>query len=244
LQAVAADNVRSWHERSILSSAAVGAVVGDGEEEELAQVFADAFNEIQPRQYTAPGAPSWPTTVTQRVEYRDKAQSALAIAFPGPTRRDPARFAVTLLAGIASGLGGRFFEELREKRSLAYTVQAWATERVSAGMFATYIATGPAREDEARAALLAECAKLRDEPVTEEELVRAARYAIGSHAIALQSGAVVLGEMLDAWLFGEGLEELAEFEARVSAVTAHQIQSFAMTAFDPERRVEGIIRGR
>ena len=244
LEAVAADNVRDWHERSILSSAAVGAVVGDGEEEELAQLFADAFHGIQPRKYTTPGAPSWPTTVTQRVEYRDKAQSALAIAFPGPTRRDPARFAVALLAGIASGLGGRFFEELREKRSLAYTVQAWASERVSAGMFATYIATGPAREDEARAALLAECAKLRDEPVTGEELDRAARYAIGSHAIALQSGGVVLGEVLDAWLFGDGLEELDEFEARVSAVTAREIQSFAMTAFDPERRVEGIVRGR
>jgi zinc protease len=244
LQAVAADNVRSWHERSILSSAAVGAVVGDGDEEELAQVFADAFTEIQPRGHTPLGTPSWPNEVSQRVEYRDKAQSAMAIAFPGPVRRDPARFAVTLLAGIASGLGGRFFEELREKRSLAYTVQAWATERVSAGMFAAYIATDPAREDEARAALLAECAKLRDEPVSEEELVRAARYAIGSHAIALQSGAVVLGEMIDAWLFGEGLSELGEFAARVSAVTADDIQSFAIKAFDPERRVEGIVRGR
>ena len=244
LQAVAVDTVRSWHERSVLTSAAVGAVVGDGEEEELAQVFADAFNEIQPREYATPGAPSWPTTVTQRVEYRDKAQSALAIAFPGPIRRDPSRFAVTLLAGIASGLGGRFFEELREKRSLAYTVQAWATERVSAGMFATYIATNPAREDEARAALLAECAKLRDEPVTDEELVRAARYAIGSHAIALQSGAVVLGEMLDAWLFGDGLEELGEFAARISSVTAGEIQAFAQHAFDPDRRVEGIVRGK
>ena len=244
LQAVASDNVRGWHESSILSSAAVGAVVGDGDEEELAQVFADAFVEIKPRDYTPLGAPSWPSEVAQRVEYRDKAQSAMAIAFPGPIRRDPTRFAVTLLAGIASGLGGRFFEELREKRSLAYTVQAWATERVSAGMFSAYIATDPAREDEARAALLAECAKLRDEPVTGEELVRATRYAIGSHAIALQSGAVVLGEMIDAWLFGEGLSELGEFETRVSAVTAGDIQSFARTAFNPERRVEGIVRGR
>ena len=111
-------------------------------------------------------------------------------------------------------------------------------------MFATYIATDPVREDEARAALLAECAKLRDEPVTAEELTRATRYAIGSHAIALQSGAVVLGELLDAWLFGDGLEELGEFEARVSAVTAHDIQEFASAAFDPERRVEGVVRGR
>lgn len=149
-----------------------------------------------------------------------------------------------VLAGIASGLGGRFFEELRDKRSLAYTVQAWASERVSAGMFATYIATDPAREAEARAALLAEIGKLRDEPVTGGELARATRYAIGSHAIAQQSGAVVLAELLDAWLFGEGLEELDEFETRVSSVSARDIQSWASAALDPDRRVEGIVRGR
>ena len=62
-------------------------------------------------------------------------------------------------------------------------------------------------------------------------------------AIALQSGSVVLAEILDAWLFGEGLEELDEFEARVSAVTARDIQSIAQSAFDPARRVEGIVRG-
>jgi zinc protease len=107
-----------------------------------------------------------------------------------------------------------------------------------------YIATAPEREEEARAGLLAECVKLRDAPVRAEELERASRYAIGSHAIALQSGSAVLAEMLDAWLFGAGLLELDEFEARVSAVTAGDIQEYAQQAFDPERRVEGIVRGK
>ena len=244
LRAITRDVVHDWHSQSVLTSPSVVAAVGDVDEEELAQALADAFSEIALRDRSAPPEVVWPATIARRVENRDKAQTAMAIAFPGPVRRDPARFAVALLVGVASGLGGRFFEELREKRSLAYTVQAWATERVSAGMFATYIATDPAREEEARAALLAECAKLRDEPVTPEELTRAARYAVGSHAIALQSGSVVLGEILDAWLFGDGLEELEEFESRVAAVTAADILAWAASALDPERRVEGIVRGR
>jgi zinc protease len=243
LNALTADDVRHWHEASVLASTAVGAVVGDGNEEELAQAFADEFAGIRLKGTVAPVTPAWPASLTQRVEFRHKAQSAMAIAFPGPVRRDPQRFTVSILSGIASGLGGRFFEELREKRSLAYTVQAWATERVSAGMFTAYIATDPRREDEARAALLAECARLRDEPVRAEELERAARYVVGSHAIALQSGSVVLGELLDAWLFGDGLEELGEFESRVAAVTATAIQEWANGALDPERRVEGVVRG-
>ena len=243
LRAVTGESVREWHRRAVLSSAAVAAVVGDADEAEMAQAMADALGEIVLVPAVQPPMPSWPGSVARRVEHRDKAQTALAIAFPAPARRDPARFTVSVLAGIASGLGGRFFEELREKRSLAYTVQAWAAERVSAGMFAAYIAMDPAREDEARAALLAECGKLREEPVRSEELARAARYAIGSHAIALQSGAAVLGELLDAWLFGEGLEELDQFEARVSAVTAADIQGYAAVALDPDRRGEGIVRG-
>ena len=244
LREVTREAVRDWHQQTVLSSAAVAAAVGDADEQEMAQALADAFGEIVLRQVTPTPVPSWPESIARRVENRDKAQTAMAIAFPAPVRRDPARFTVSVLAGIASGLGGRFFEELREKRSLAYTVQAWTSERVSAGTFTAYIATDPSREDEARVALLAECAKLREEPVTPEELTRATRYAIGSHAIALQSGSVVLGELLDAWLFGTGLEELDEFAARVSAVTASDIQAYAAHAFDPERRVEGIVRGR
>jgi len=170
----------------------------------------------------------WPSARPTRA----KAQTALALVFPGPTRRDPERMAARLLAGIASGLGGRFFDELRDKRSLAYTVHAFTSARPLAGSFGAYIATGPAQEDEARDGLLAEFARLR-----------AQVYAVGTHAIQQQSGAAVLGEMVDAWLLGDGLHELGEFDARVRAVTPAAVQALAQRWFDPARRVEGVVRG-
>ena len=244
LKALSATAVRDWHAQAVLSSGAVAAAVGDVDEAELAQALADGFSELVVSPVPLLPLPVWPATMTQRVEHREKAQTALAMVFPGPSRGDPKRFTASILSAIASGLGGRFFDELRDKRSLAYTVHAWSAERVRAGMFTTYIATGPAREEEARAGLLAEIQRLRDEPVTAEELSRATRYALGSHAIALQGGSVVLGEMIDAWLFGSGLEELEEFEQRVGDVTAGGIQEFARLYLDPERRVEGVVRGK
>lgn len=243
LRAITLDVIQRWHEETVLSSPAVAAAVGDAGEEPLAQALADAFADIAPAPALHPDAPSWPHEFVERVENRDKAQTAIAICFPGPARRDAHRYAVEVLTLIASGLGGRFFDELRDKRSLAYTVRAWETEHVSAGMFTAYIATSPAREHEAREGLLAELAKLRERPVTPDELARATQYAIGAHAIGRQSGAAVLAELLDAWLFGEGLEEIDLFEERISAVTAADIQEYAESAFDPERRVEGIVRG-
>lgn len=243
LRAITRDAVRQWHEERVLSSSSVAAAVGDADEEALAQELSDAFVDLNFVSPEFPSAPSWPAQALERIEHRDKNQTALAMGFPGPSRRDPQRYAVAVLSLIASGLGGRFFDELRDKRSLAYTVQGWATERVSAGMFTAYIATGPSQEAEARDALLAEFAKLREVPVRPDELTRARRYAIGSHAIGRQSGATVLAEVIDAWLFGDGLSEIDQFEERISAVTARDIQEYAQSAFDPDRRVEGIVRG-
>jgi zinc protease len=149
-----------------------------------------------------------------------------------------------MIAGVASGLGGRFFDELRDKQSLGYTVHAFATERALAGVFASYIATSPEKEDVARRGLLAEFAKLRDAPVSDTELARAREYAIGTHAIRQQSGAAVLGDILDAWLFGTSLEELTEHDSRIRSVTARDIQSLAQRYFDESRLVQGVVRGR
>ncbi|MGH7678949.1 MAG: M16 family metallopeptidase, partial [Gemmatimonadaceae bacterium] len=123
-----------------------------------------------------------------------------------------------------------------------YTVQAFGSERRVAGTFNAYIATSPEKEDVAREGLLLELQKFREELVSEEELQRAQTYAIGVHAIRQQSGAAVLGELVDAWMFGS-LKELEEYERRVRAVTAPAILETARRYLDPQRRVEGIVRG-
>jgi zinc protease len=167
----------------------------------------------------------------------------LALMFAGPSRSDDARFATAMIAGVASGLGGRFFDELRDKQSLGYTVHAYAAERALAGAFVSYIATSPEKEETARRGLLNEFAKLREEPVTARELEQAQTYALGVHAIRQQSGGAVLGEIVDAFLFGR-LAELGEFESRVRSVSAEQMREIARMYFVEDRRVEGIVRGR
>jgi zinc protease len=234
--------VRAWHAARVLDAPAVIALVGDAPPDELAGLAAAAFGELRGGEVVPLEAPAWPAGVVQRVEKRDKAQTALALLFPGPSRSDDARFATAMIAGVASGLGGRFFDELRDRQSLGYTVHAFASERSRAGTFGAYIATSPEKEEVARRGLLGEFAKLREEPVTPEELRQAQTYAIGVHAIRQQSGGAVLGDMVDAWLFG-GLAELAEFDARVRAVTAEEMRQIARAYFDESRRVEGIIRG-
>jgi zinc protease len=242
LSGITAQQVRAWHRKRMIEAPSVIAIVGDADPDELAGLAAAAFSALRGGDAASLEPPTWPGAVIQRVEQREKAQTALAMLFPGPSRTDDARFASAMIAGVASGLGGRFFDELRDKQSLGYTVHAFASERALAGAFVAYIATSPEKEDVARRGLLGEFAKLRESPVTAKELEQAQTYAIGTHAIRQQSGGAVLGDMVDAWMFGR-LSDLAEYDARVRAVTAQQMRQIARTYFDESRRVEGIIRG-
>jgi len=243
LARISVDTIRQWHRDRALSSSSVIALVGDADPDELAQLAARAFGELRPVPPRALEAPNWPTRLTTNIEPRDRAQTALALLFSGPARDDPDRYSAAMIASVASGLGGRFFDELRDKRSLCYTVHAFASDRRLAGTFGAYIATSPEQEDAARDGLLAEFRRLREEPVTAEELERAQTYAVGTHAIRLQSGGAVLADMVDAYLFGS-LSDLSEYDGRVRAVTAESMRRVAMEHFDPSRRAEGVVRGR
>ena len=243
LRGITAEQAREWHQAKVLEAAVVVGIVGDVDPKEAADLVAREFGALELEKPPKVGKPRWPKSIKIAAESRDKAQTAIALAFPGPSRSEDARFAASLIGTVASGLGGRFFDELRDRQSLAYTVQAAASEKRLTGMFLSYIATSPEKEGLARAGLLAEFAKLRESAVTPEELDRAKEYVVGSHAISQESGGALLGEILDAWMFGEGLHEILEHDSRVRAVTAEQMRDVAEKFFDPEKRVEGIVRG-
>lgn len=238
------DAARQLHARVTQGGASVIAVVGDADPEALATVVASALTRLRAASHDRVDAPLWPTATRESVVERDKQQTALALAFPAPARSSVDRYAGVLLASIASGLGGRFFEELRSKRSLAYTVSAAPADRREAGSFLAYIATSPHREVEAREGLLAQFATFVDAPVSADELARAQRAVLGARAIALQGGGARLSQLLDAWLLGRGLIELEDVESRLLAETPASLQHYAARWFDPSRVVAGVVRGR
>lgn len=117
-------------------------------------------------------------------------------------------------------------------------------QRRSAGGLVSYIATSPEREDEAREGLLRELERFATEPVSVEELDRAISYVVGQREVARQSGAAVAHELADAWLAGDGLEELEQPERRYRGVTVERVGEVCRQYLQRDRAVEGIVRGR
>jgi len=239
------DEVRAWHRTSFAGRRGALVVVGDLDPDtaaaELAGVFGDvaggALAPARARQLVQPDPKDW-----QRVTPRAKAQSAFAMVFPGPDRRDPRRHAAEVWGAVASGLGGRLFDALRDRRSLAYTVVGTAWPRRDGGAILTYIATSPEREEEARAAMLTELGRFAAERVSDEELSQGVNYLSGQAEVSRQSAGAVAAEIVDAWLAGEGLRELEDPAARYRGVTADAVRDVAAEAFS-DGRAEGVVRG-
>lgn len=237
--------VREFHARDV-SGRPVVVAVGELDPVEASTMMAGILEVLGERSPGGrPPSQTWaPRETRTRTVERDKTQTAFAMAFPGPDRRSAERHAAEVWAAVASGLGGRLFESLRSRRSLAYTVLASSWQRGGAGALLTYIATAPEREEEARVEMLAELERFRREPVTDTELSQAINYLAGQAAVARQSSAAVAGEIVEAWLIGEGLPEIEDPGRRYRLVRAEDVLAVAERYLDPAKRVEGVVRGR
>ena len=151
LPMLTADDVRSWHAQRCCTHRSPSASSPMAIDDALVATVGRMPGRVHFRPPPLSRRRTGPDVDETAARPRDKSQTAIAVAFPGPARRDEDRFVTQLIAGVSSGLGGRFFEELRDRRSLAYTVQAFAVERANAGMFVGYIATSPDKEETARA---------------------------------------------------------------------------------------------
>jgi zinc protease len=245
LREITPSEVRDWHQSAFLSARPVVIAVGDVDPEEATAALAGVLVDRPSRNAVRTAEPlTWigaPESI--RMVSRDKAQTALAMLFPGPRRRDPDRAVAEVWAAVASGLGGRMFEALRDRRSLAYTVLASSWQKGRAGALITYIATSPEREVEARAAMLEELEQFKRTSVSPSELRQAVNYLAGQAEVGRQTGGAVLAEILEAWMIGNGLADLADPKAAFHAVSASDITELASRHLLQGRRAEGAIRG-
>ena len=159
-----AADVSAWWRDHLAAEDATIVVVGD-----VAAAAARELVEHELRRAAARGAAradaasaAAPPTRTEALEYRDRKQSAIVMAFPAPPPTDPEAARLELLQNVTSGLAGTLFAELRGRRSLAYTVFADLPAAPRGRLALAYLATEAAKENEAREALLAELRRLAD----------------------------------------------------------------------------------
>ena len=98
---------------------------------------------------------------------------------------------------------------------------------------------------EARTAMLAELQRFAEERVTPVELAQATQYLAGQTVVQRQSAAALAGEIVEAWLAGQGLEDITDPASHYLAVTADEIRDVATRVLGGGTPVfaEGVIQG-
>ena len=182
-----------------------------------------------------------PTEIRREKVAKDRAQAHLVMGFRGVSVSDPERGALDVISQILAGQSGRLFLELRDKKSLAYTVSAMSVEGLAPGFFAVYIATAPEKVEEARSGMLEELAKLVGEAPGEEELRHAKRNLTGNHAIGQQRNSGHAGHMALDGLYGLGPGANQEYAASIDTVTQDDVVRVAQRVIVLDAYTEALV---
>jgi zinc protease len=169
-------------------------------------------------------------------------QSHMVVGFPGTTIDDMDRYALEVLATVLSGQGGRLFVELRDKKGLAYRVNAFSLEGIDPGYFAVYIATSHENLPASLAGIREELRRVIEEPVDDEELDRSKKYLVGAHEISLQRRAALASTLAFHESYGLGYDEYRRYAAGVLAVDAAEVQRVARKYLDWDRAIIATVK--
>ena len=159
---------------------------------------------------------------------KETEQYHICFGAPGLRRDDQRRYPLAVLDAIFGGsTSSRLFREVREKRGLAYSVGSYNEQFTDQGLVATYVGTREDNVEEACSIIGTEMARLRSEPVSEEELTRAKESVKGRLVLSSESTAARMTRISRATLFGLPIESLDEMLGKVDAIEVNDLTELA-----------------
>jgi predicted Zn-dependent peptidase len=167
---------------------------------------------------------------------RELEQVHLCIGVPSFPIADERRFTVAILNNLlGGGMSSRLFQNIREKRGLAYAVFSEITPYSDAGMLTVY--AGTARETVGKVIdlTIAELRNIKESPVSDEELLRAKNHLKGSLMLSLESTSSRMSNLARQELYFGRFFSLDEILKSIDGVTRDGVQSLAQRFFQTDQ---------
>ena len=178
------------------------------------------------RRDTAPAAID--AVATELVVHRATEQANVILGGPSLASSDDRRFALSVLTTVlGGGMSSRLFQEIREKRGLAYSVYAFSSGHADAGVLGLYAGCAPSKVDEVVALLDSEWARFATDGITPAERERAVGQLSGGLVLGLEDTGSRMTRLGKAELVHGELLSQAESLARIQAVTAADVRVLA-----------------
>ncbi|TDC57001.1 insulinase family protein [Jiangella ureilytica] len=231
---MARDTVNDYYRRHYLARNMVVAVAGNVRHDDVVALVEKAFGEAgfldvddspaPPR--TGGVAPSSGQGVT--LLHRPTEQANVVLAVPGLARNDERRFALGVLnAALGGGMSSRLFQEVRERRGLAYSVYSYASQHAAAGLLGVYVGCQPKKVDQVLELCRTVLADVVRGGITAEELERGKGQARGGLVLGLEDTSARMSRLAKAELVYDELPSVDELIARVDGVSIDQVADLA-----------------
>jgi predicted Zn-dependent peptidase len=172
-----------------------------------------------------PGSLEGPRLLLRR---RKTEQAHISFGVRVPSYLHPDRYAVDLLNTVlGEGMSSRLFLSIRERLGLAYDVHSFTQKHRDTGYLAVYIGVDPKKAVEAVNAAIAECRKLQEEEVTQDELERAKEFTKGRLRLELETTNGVAFWLCYQELLLKEIRSVEDEVTQIDAVTAADIKRVA-----------------
>jgi predicted Zn-dependent peptidase len=163
-----------------------------------------------------------------RVVRRTTEQANVVLGTPGMRRGDDRRFALGVLnAALGGGMSSRLFQEVREKRGLAYSVYSYHAQYADTGLFGIYAGCVPRKVDDVLAICREEVEKVTAHGITAEELERGKGQLRGSLVLGLEDTGSRMSRIGKAELVYGDLLSVDTLIERINAVTLDEVSEVA-----------------
>jgi predicted Zn-dependent peptidase len=160
--------------------------------------------------------------------HKDTEQYHVSLGSLGIPANSQDRYAMAALNNVlGGGMSSRLFQEVREKRGLAYAVYSYHQGYSDAGAIKTYVGSTTGNVEEAVKVIAEQLQRIQEEVVAEEELARTRQQLKSSALLALESTAARMNRIGRSVITGTELLAVEEIAARIDAVTADDIQRLA-----------------
>jgi predicted Zn-dependent peptidase len=224
-------DLRDYHGLRYLPSNVVIAAAGSVEHDRLVEMAtAAAPTTANTHEAPAPTLPPLPQRGSRRVRFiaKDTEQYHFCIGGPGIARSDERRFALRVMDVIlGAGPSSRMFQEVRERRGLAYAVFSFSGLYEQTGEVGIYVGTRPENLSETVATIANELRRFVEHPAEASELDRARENVKGRMALAMESTGVRMARLGASVLHDLPLLSLEDSMAQVDAVNIEDLRDLA-----------------
>jgi predicted Zn-dependent peptidase len=231
--------IQSYHRSMYVPGNIVVAAAGNLEHERLVELVQesidrrDELGDAKPR--VRPPLVRTPKP-GRRFQRKDTEQYHVCLGAPGVSRSDRRRFAASILDAILGGsASSRLFQEIREKRGMAYAVYSFLSEYADTGQVGIYVGT---REDNLAGALAIAAEQIADIAagnLRETELERAKENLKGRVLLSMESTSTHMNRLGKALITDSEILSLERIVAEVDAVEADSVSELAALLLAPER---------